>query len=203
RREGLRGDAVHHRDEGSVRPVRVARPARRPARAHHARGRDVDLLAAAGAHRRAMAGCVSRGGLRTGTRGSLHPALQAEDPGRAGAAPRPRLPQGYGGQEPAMTRRMLAIAVLLALSIGAAAAQQPSGTQSGIDALEAAPANKHPIEADTEAEVRHALFRLPLAAALGAALAFRPKRRGTPPRQPAVIQTQIILAIVGSLVMLV
>jgi len=52
-------------------------------------------------------------------------------------------------------------------------------------------------------EVRHALIRLPLAALLGTALAVRPKRRGTPPRQPAVIQTQIILAIVGALVMLV
>ena len=52
-------------------------------------------------------------------------------------------------------------------------------------------------------EVRHALIRLPLAALLGAALALRPKRRGTPPRQPAVIQTQIILAIVGAVVMLV
>src|SRR5205823_8780905 len=33
--------------------------------------------------------------------------------------------------------------------------------------------------------------------------ALRPRRRGTPPRQPAVIQTQIILAIVGAVVMLV
>lgn len=44
---------------------------------------------------------------------------------------------------------------------------------------------------------------LPLAALLGAALAFRPRRRGTPPRVPAVIQTQVILAVVGALVMLV
>lgn len=52
-------------------------------------------------------------------------------------------------------------------------------------------------------EVRHAVIRLPLAALLGTVLAIRPKRRGTPPRQPAVIQTQIILAIVGAVVMLV
>jgi uncharacterized membrane protein YhiD involved in acid resistance len=52
-------------------------------------------------------------------------------------------------------------------------------------------------------EVRHALIRLPLAALLGTALAVRPKRKGTPQRQPAVIQTQIILAIVGAVVMLV
>jgi uncharacterized membrane protein YhiD involved in acid resistance len=48
-----------------------------------------------------------------------------------------------------------------------------------------------------------ALVRLPLAAILGAALAMRPRRRGTPHRNPAVIQTQIILAIVGAVIMLV
>jgi len=52
-------------------------------------------------------------------------------------------------------------------------------------------------------EIRHALIRLPLAATLGAMLAFRPKRRGTPPRQVAVIQTQIILAVMAAVVMLV
>ena len=52
-------------------------------------------------------------------------------------------------------------------------------------------------------EIDDAMVRLPLAAALGAALALRPKRRGTPPRQPAVIQTQIILAVVGAVIMLV
>jgi uncharacterized membrane protein YhiD involved in acid resistance len=52
-------------------------------------------------------------------------------------------------------------------------------------------------------EIRHALLRLPLAAALGAMLAFRPRRRGTPPRQVAVIQTQIILAVMAAVVMLV
>jgi hypothetical protein len=48
-----------------------------------------------------------------------------------------------------------------------------------------------------------ALLALPVAAALGAALAFRPKRRGTPPRSAPVIQTQIILAVVGALVMMI
>jgi len=51
--------------------------------------------------------------------------------------------------------------------------------------------------------VREALLGMALAGGLGAALAFRPRRRGTPPRQPAVIQTQIILALVGALVMIV
>ena len=52
-------------------------------------------------------------------------------------------------------------------------------------------------------EIDAAMVRLPLAALLGAALALRPKRRGTPPRQPPVIQTQIILAVVGAVIMLV
>jgi uncharacterized membrane protein YhiD involved in acid resistance len=51
--------------------------------------------------------------------------------------------------------------------------------------------------------LRTALVRLPIATLLSAVLAFRPRRRGTPRRQPAVVQTQIILAIVGAMVMLV
>jgi uncharacterized membrane protein YhiD involved in acid resistance len=51
--------------------------------------------------------------------------------------------------------------------------------------------------------LREALIRLPLAALLGAALALRPKRRGTPDRTPAVVQTQIVLAVVGAVIMLV
>jgi uncharacterized membrane protein YhiD involved in acid resistance len=63
-----------------------------------------------------------------------------------------------------------------------------------------------PPEGEPVTEVRaleEALVRLPVAAALGAILAFRPRRRGTPPRTTPVIQTQIILAVVGALVMLV
>lgn len=52
-------------------------------------------------------------------------------------------------------------------------------------------------------EVDDAMGALPLAALLGAALALRPRRRGTPPRQASVIQTQIILAVVGAVVMLI
>lgn len=52
-------------------------------------------------------------------------------------------------------------------------------------------------------ELRDAAIRLPLAVALGAMLALRPRRRGTPPRRAAVVQTQIILAVVGSTIMLV
>jgi uncharacterized membrane protein YhiD involved in acid resistance len=52
-------------------------------------------------------------------------------------------------------------------------------------------------------EIDDAIVRLPLAAVLGAALALRPRRRGTPKRDPAVIQTQIVLAVVGAIIMLV
>jgi hypothetical protein len=48
-----------------------------------------------------------------------------------------------------------------------------------------------------------ALYRLPLAAGLASILALRPRRRGTPPRQTPVVQTQIILAIVGAVVMII
>ena len=57
--------------------------------------------------------------------------------------------------------------------------------------------------AELRRELVAALIRLPVAAALGTALALRPRRRGTPPRQPAVVQTQIVLAVVGALIMLV
>src|SRR5262245_26527651 len=50
---------------------------------------------------------------------------------------------------------------------------------------------------------RHALVALPLATMLGTLLALRPRRKGTPHRSPPVIQTQIILSLIGCLVMLV
>jgi ABC-type Fe3+ transport system permease subunit len=49
----------------------------------------------------------------------------------------------------------------------------------------------------------HASARLPTAALLSAILAFRPRRRGTPKREAPVVQTQIVLALVGAMVMLV
>ena len=53
------------------------------------------------------------------------------------------------------------------------------------------------------ASLWHAALALPIAAALGAALALRPRRKGPPPRSSPVIQTQIVLAVVGAMVMLV
>lgn len=52
-------------------------------------------------------------------------------------------------------------------------------------------------------EIDDAMVRLPLAALLGTALALRPRRKGTPKRTAPVVQTQIILAVVGALIMMV
>ena len=75
--------------------------------------------------------------------------------------------------------------------------EQPAGRR-GEDVLERTP----PIREQWR-DLRHALTRLPIAAGLACVLAFRPRRRGTPHRQAPVIQTQIILAVVGAVVMLV
>src|SRR5690242_20291194 len=53
------------------------------------------------------------------------------------------------------------------------------------------------------AMIVRAAFALPLATAMGATLALRPRRPGTPERSAPVIQTQIVLAVVGAVVMLV
>jgi len=76
------------------------------------------------------------------------------------------------------------------------AEQAPPGTFTRL--LEAEVDSIHPMR-----DLYAALLRLPLAAVLGAALALRPRRKGTPRRDQAVIQTQIILAVVGALIMLV
>jgi uncharacterized membrane protein YhiD involved in acid resistance len=57
--------------------------------------------------------------------------------------------------------------------------------------------------AEQTAPLLKAALSLPIAGLLGAALAFRPRRRGTPQRTAMVIHTQILLALVGSIVMLV
>jgi uncharacterized membrane protein YhiD involved in acid resistance len=75
---------------------------------------------------------------------------------------------------------------------------------SSLFALQATPQVDLPGVMDTfQEELLASALRLPLAALLGTVLALRPRRSGTPERQPAVVQTQIILAVVGSLIMLV
>jgi uncharacterized membrane protein YhiD involved in acid resistance len=92
------------------------------------------------------------------------------------------------------------------LAAAVSAAQQPQLQQPSLtdELKEAQPQAKRGSGLiDFRSEVAEALVRLPIAAVLGAALALRPRRRGTPTRSPAVIQTQIILSIVGALVMMV
>ena len=63
--------------------------------------------------------------------------------------------------------------------------------------------NADELEAEFRSGLAQAAVRLPLAALFGAALALRPRRASSPPRDPAVIETQIVLAIVGALIMII
>ena len=56
---------------------------------------------------------------------------------------------------------------------------------------------------DGQSEIMLAVVRLPLAALFGLALALRPRRRNQGPRKVVVIQTQIMLSLVGAVIMLV
>ena len=86
-------------------------------------------------------------------------------------------------------------------AVSFAAAQPPPQQDPQLQEQRPPDTDTHPVH--PLHEIDDAMLRLPLAAALGTALALRPRRRGTPPRQPAVVQTQIILAVVGALIMLV
>jgi len=97
-------------------------------------------------------------------------------------------------------------ASLLAQTQRQAQAQEPTPVVPGIPIplqAQSPLGSGEDVKLTTVQEVRRALVRLPLAAALGAVLALRPKRRGTPPRQIAVVQTQIVLAGVGAVIMLI
>lgn len=89
--------------------------------------------------------------------------------------------------------------VLLAASTPALAGQAPQQF----------PPSTNPAMLRSPEEVLHPevllrpMLSLVVAAALGTILAFRPRRPGGPPRTAHVVQTQIMLSIVGSLVMLV
>ena len=108
---------------------------------------------------------------------------------------------------PSRFRLASAAAVAAGLLVFASAAAVDGQARQNPAQLPAEPAqptrdtDNHPLH--PLHEIDDAMVRLPLAALLGTALALRPRRRGTPPRQPAVIQTQIILAVVGAIIMLV
>ena len=106
-----------------------------------------------------------------------------------------------------MNIRILLVALMLAAAPSAVAlAQRPplDAAAQANPAEELFRANEEPHDPDHFLhELDDALASLPLSAILGAALALRPRRKGTPPRQASVIQTQIILAVVGAVVMLI
>jgi len=83
-----------------------------------------------------------------------------------------------------------------------AEAPAPAATQSPLP-IPFPTSDGSDLKLTTIQEVRRSLVRLPLAAGLGALLALRPRRRGTPPRSVAVVQTQIVLAGVGAVIMLI
>lgn len=91
--------------------------------------------------------------------------------------------------------RAVVVCGLLAGNVVPMVAQQPAAGQAQLQQPDSPVQGPEPW--------REALVSIPVAAALGAALAFRPIRRGTPPRDPAVIQTQIVLAVIGAIIMLV
>ncbi|CAN5837754.1 hypothetical protein BH18ACI5_BH18ACI5_13690 [soil metagenome] len=99
---------------------------------------------------------------------------------------------------------LLVIALLATMPVVASGAQLPPAGATD-EKLEQKEERKdtdnhpmHPLH-----EIDDAMLRLPLAALLGAALALRPRRKGTPPRTAQVVQTQIVLSVVGAVIMLV
>jgi uncharacterized membrane protein YhiD involved in acid resistance len=106
-------------------------------------------------------------------------------------------------REPVRLAGALALVVGLmgaGATLRAAAAQPPAAGQSDSanPLVDAAVTPSIPMQ-----EIRDAIVRLPLAAVLGTVLALRPRRRGAGGRSVLVVQTQIMLAVVGAVVMLV
>jgi hypothetical protein len=95
-------------------------------------------------------------------------------------------------------------AVLIAAALVVVASGRPLSAQTFPDTATTTAHDGETPDIDSQLhQLRHAVVRLPIAAALACTLALRPRRRGTPRRQAPVIQTQIILAVVGAVVMLV
>jgi len=92
----------------------------------------------------------------------------------------------------------LLVLIVAILGLGARSQLTPAG-----DTPAETIAPTHVLQEFDGADLLHALICLGVAAALGALLAFRPRRSGGPSRQAHVIQAQIMMAVVGSLVMLV
>ena len=100
-------------------------------------------------------------------------------------------------------RRLVLLAALVTINAIPLFAQPAPIEQSDREPKRADVFERTPPFEEQVRDLRHALTRLPVAAGLACVLAFRPRRKGTPRRQAPVIQTQIILAVVGAVVMLV
>jgi len=99
----------------------------------------------------------------------------------------------------------LAIVTLLMWGSGIVGAQSPAPprAEQAARSNEGLPMEATDLVGDLRAGLAQAAIRLPLATMFGAALALRPRRAGSPPRDPAVIETQIVLSIVGAMIMLI
>ena len=113
-------------------------------------------------------------------------------------------------------KRVCAVAVLIVWGTSVASAQRPAAPAKPEQAAPAQSEKAPPVQSedslslhpgdlvgDLRSGLAESAVRLPLAALFGAALALRPRRAGSPPRDPAVIETQIVLAIVGAAIMLI
>ena len=114
-------------------------------------------------------------------------------------------------------KRVCAVAVLIVWGTSLASAQhQPAAPAKPEQAAPAQSEKAPPVQSeeslslhpgelfgDLRSGLAESAVRLPLAALFGAALALRPRRAGSPPRDPAVIETQIVLSIVGAAIMLI
>lgn len=111
----------------------------------------------------------------------------------------------------AVRRRLhVLIFVAVALSIPAATAAQPDTPPTPPPQTDRSAADAERLQlglddlaGELRAGLEDAAIRLPLAALFGAALALRPRRTASSPRDPAVVETQIVLAIIGALIMIV
>jgi hypothetical protein len=98
---------------------------------------------------------------------------------------------------------ILALVILPVTSLTAQQAAPPAQKAADAKAEDIFSLNPEDLVGDIESGLAQAAVRLPLAALFGTALALRPRRASSPPRDPAVIETQIVLAIVGALIMII
>jgi|SoiMethySBSTD1v2_1073268.scaffolds.fasta_scaffold54490_4 hypothetical protein len=106
--------------------------------------------------------------------------------------------------------RVTAIVALLSWPMAPLAAQSATQQQPAAQATQPSaprpagePFETQELLEDFRTGLGHAAVRLPIAALFGTALALRPRRAGSPRRDAAVIETQIVLSIVGALIMLI